>query len=809
MKQIILLLLFVTSAAFAQIKLKGKIIDEETKNPLVEANIIILNKSKGTVTNEKGEFLLSGNFTDNDILRISYIGFKTKNIRVEKFLSSDKIIALQKSDFNLQSIIVKGIIAKEGFTPASFSKLKRKEIEENYTVQDLPEYLSYLPSTTFYSENGNGIGYNYLSIRGFDQRRLSISVNGIPQNDPEDHNIYWLDMPDLLESTELIQVQRGAGAGMIGYPSIGGSINIITSVFSDKPEFELSSSIGSYNTRKYSAKFASGLINKKYSVYAKLSKILSDGYRNNSWVDFNSYHISAVRYDKNLTTQINLYGGPISDGLAFYGLPKEYIKDKKLRKTNFVKPREIENFSQPHYELLNEYKINKHLTLNSALFLVKGDGFFDYDGSWSIYYDDYFRLKLNGFDSTKVPQNALIRAMVENTQWGWIPRLSWEHDNGTLVVGTEYRHHRSIHWGSINFAENLPQGVDKNYKYYYYKGGNDIFNIYANENYTLNENVNLLLELQLAYHNYSIFDEKYIGTDFSIDNLFLNPRFGINYKFDEMLNAYASFSRVSREPRLKNYYDAAESSGGAIPQFEKNSDGSYNFNAPLVKPETMNDLELGARYNDGNYSLNGNVFYMFFNDEIIKKGQLDRFGQPVTGNIDKTIHTGLELEGSAKLSDNFKFIFNTTYSKNYIKEGYTFANLNNTIKKIDLSNNKIAGFPEVTMNAILKGNYKGLAFQLSGKYVGDYFSDNYDSKLKSLLAEDNTFVSYKDNKVDSYFVMNFMTSYNIKLNSFLNSARIFLQVNNIFDKLYAAHATGGDFFPAAERNFLAGIKFGL
>ena len=86
----------------------------------------------------------------------------------------------------------------------------------------------------------NGLGYNYLIIRGFDQRIISVSINGIPQNDPEDHNVYWLDFPDLLESTELIQVQRGAGSGVIGYPAVGGSINIITSSFSDKQKFDLS-----------------------------------------------------------------------------------------------------------------------------------------------------------------------------------------------------------------------------------------------------------------------------------------------------------------------------------------------------------------------------------------------------------------------------------------------------------------------------------------------------------------------------------------------------------------------------------------
>ena len=72
-------------------------------------------------------------------------------------------------------------------------------------------------------------------------------------------------------------MQRGAGSGVIGYPAIGGSINIITSPFSDKPKIDVSASYGSFNTRKYSASFSSGLIDNKYSVYAKLSQILSSG----------------------------------------------------------------------------------------------------------------------------------------------------------------------------------------------------------------------------------------------------------------------------------------------------------------------------------------------------------------------------------------------------------------------------------------------------------------------------------------------------------------------------------------------------
>jgi iron complex outermembrane receptor protein len=76
------------------------------------------------------------------------------------------------------------------------------------------------------------------------------------------------------------------------------------------------------------------------------------------------------------------------------------------------------------------------------LFLVNGKGFFEYDSYWSVFYDDYFRLKHDGFDSSYVPINSLIRAMVENTQYGWIPRLSLKHSNGELIIGGEFRKHK-------------------------------------------------------------------------------------------------------------------------------------------------------------------------------------------------------------------------------------------------------------------------------------------------------------------------------------------------------------------------------
>jgi iron complex outermembrane receptor protein len=822
MKKIIILFLFLSFPIFSQVnKLSGIVIDYETKAGMPSANIFIKSKGLGTTSDQNGKFILTGRFNDNDTLVVSYIGYKDFTKKISKINPEKLVVELQKIILPSQTILVEATVGQKGITPIAFDKLNRKNIEKDYILQDIPNYLSQLPSTTFYSENGNGIGYNYLNIRGFDQRRISVSINGIPQNDPEDNNVYWLDFPDLLASTELIQVQRGAGSGIIGYPAVGGSINIITSPFSDKASFDLSASYGSYVTRKYSAAFSSGLIANKYSVYAKLSQILSSGYRNLSWSKFNSYHFSVVRYDDELTSQLNFYGGPISDGLAYTGIAKFAIKNKTLRKANYSyweadnnsytytverRPEEIENFSQPHFELLNEYQFNQKIKFNSAAFLVLGSGFFDYDGSWSVYYDDYFRLKQNGFDTTYIPTNALIRAQVENKQYGWIPRLSIEHANGNLILGGEFRIHKSEHWGSINFADDLPPGLSKDYRYYFYNGAKDIFNGFIHESYNFNDRINLLGELQLAYHKYRLFNEKYVGYDFQITGLYFNPRIGINYKMSDNKNIFLSFARVTREPRLKNYYDAAESSAGEKPQFELNHDGTYNFNFPLVKPETMNDFEIGGSFNTNKIALNLNLYYMLFKDEIVKNGKLDRFGQPITGNVAQTDHIGVELSGLIKLSDIFQIAGNISFTKNKIINGKYFVN---ETEIIDLSNNTIGGFPEWLSNIGLQFQKYKVFLKLNAKYVGKFYSDNFGVNITKYLNQFPDFISYSDNINDAYFVMDFFGSFEFNLLNGLSNSKVFVQVNNIFDNLYSAYSIGQEYFPSAERNFIIGLSFGL
>ncbi len=83
----------------------------------------------------------------------------------------------------------------------------------------------------------------------------------------------------------------------------------------------------------------------------------------------------------------------------------------------------------------------------------------------------------------------------------------------------------------------------------------------------------------------------------------LTQRIGINYKINPEQNIYISFARVTREPRLGTYYSGEESVWGSTPEFVQNDNGSYNYNEPYVKPETMNDLELGYSIIEKNFNV--------------------------------------------------------------------------------------------------------------------------------------------------------------------------------------------------------------
>ena len=793
-----LLFLSVTAHAQKEGAVAGRITDTETGKPLAGANVILDGISRGTSSGPDGTYRIEHIPPGMYAVLFSLVGYSARimNLTVTDGGTTTVDVTLASTLLPGLPITVTSTRGTERETPSAFANLEKQQIRDRYTTQDIPVLLSELPSSTSYSESGNDIGYTYLNIRGFDARRIAVMVNGIPQNDPEDHNVYWLDFPDLAGMLEDVQVQRGAGSAFYGPPAIGGSVNLVTNEFARERSLQASAGVGSFNTRHYTAAFSSGLVGNRYAFSARLGKIQSDGYRDRSWTDFNSYFFGAIRYDESMTTQIHLYGGPVADHLAYYGIPKPDVLDREKRRVNpIARTEELENFSQPHFELFHQWRLSSSVTLNNTFFLVTGEGFFDYDGSWAPL--SYYRITPQyGFPVNGDPDNlflpgALIRAFVSNRQYGWLPRVTVKHDAGEFIVGAEVRVHRSEHWGRLEWAEAIPPDVPNDYHYYEYNGAKDILSVYAHEQYHLCPDLSLMVNIQYAYNRYRLYGEKFLGTDFAVPYHFLNPRAGINYNIDGRWSVYGSAAYTSREPRLKNLYDAAEAStpvawGAVIPQFGVTAGGRYNFDDPLVKPESLFDIEVGGGYAGETVKAGANIYWMEFSDEIVKSGQVDRFGQPVTGNADRTRHVGIELSASATPVQGLELSGTMTLSRNRFVRYDDYS----TGSAVPLNGNPIAGFPDVLANMRFTYSSGPLSCSWFTRYVGKQHTDNYRNEA---------------NTVDPAFVSN--ASFICRIVGLLPDVRVEakLQVNNVFDTLYAAYGEGDQFFVGAERNVFCNL----
>lgn len=677
-------------------------------------------------------------------------------------------------------------------SPITYSELKTEELEERLDVRDLPSTLKTLPSMNFHSENGNGIGYTYVRLRGFDQRRVSVFINGIPQNDPEEHNVYWINFYDLMNSVESIQVQRGAGLAFYGPPAIAGFINVKTSEPTGRHPISVEAGYGSFNTKKFALETSHSLISDNLKLKLRVARVETDGYRNAAYSEFWRLYASAhYAISENQSIALTMFGGPQEDGLAFYGIPKSYNVNDELRKTNYSKATgDREYFHQPQFQLHHNWKLSEDVSLSNKLFYIKGYGFFDFDASWGT--AGYFRLP----EGTDIPANVTMRAATDKDHIGWLPTIEWNNGLGRTIVGGEFRFYRGIQWGRIETGNGFPIGVvgeDANRHFYEFSSGKNIYSLYAIQDIQLSEKISMKGAVQFVYQQYKIYDEAYDSTEFSTPYTFVNPKFGVMYKHNRHLSTYLNVAYTRREPPLKNLYDATESSWGVRPQFEKNEDGSFDFDSPLVKPEKLLDIELGTRFAFHPVSVNLVGYWMDFRDEIVPSGGLDVYGQPRVGNAEHTRHIGIEVEGMVDILNNLELAGNLNISRN------RFIGFTEYVEGVSVNrdDNVIANAPELLANLRLTYNWENFRASLSMHHTGEQYADNSHNPDDPIV--DNV-------TIDAFTVFNAHASYMIELMD--KQFDFSLSINNIFDTKYLTNAFGADnFFPAAGRNMYVGATF--
>ena len=786
------------------------------------------------------------------------------------FTFSAKVFSQENDTSNYKTpvIEVNDILNTEKVTPISIETIKREEVEKRYWMQDLPMLINGSTNVNAYSESGSSVGYSYFTIRGFDQRRLSVLLNGTPQNDAEDHQVHWVELSDIGASVENIQIQRGIGTVLFGTSGIGGVINIQTIDFFRNKFINLNAGYGDYNSKRYSFEYSSGLLSNGFGFYGKFSKTNTDGYRNLSWSDHWSYFLSAGKMlGTNSFIKLNVYGSPVKNHMAYLGITRNYLDGKVTgdesadrRYNPITYSNETDNHYKPHYELVFNTQPSRDLFISNTFNYIRGDGYFTvnnpvskgYDFSYyhlpNFYASDtttfdpryYLRNYRNRIDSIPGKGYQVVRSdMVVNlynnsNDYGWFPKVYWRHseEKGNLLVGGEVRFHDAEHYGEISFANTLPPGIGDNFRYYFYNAKKKTFSFYANDYTEFSKRLSAMLGIQYTYHKYTIENNKFSPYNFDVDYQFLTSRAGFNFNITDAIKTYAGISIARREPTLKDLYDA--DSPYSRPYFARMDTEKGIFSDPLIKYEELTDYEFGIGYTENSLRANLNFYIMDYTNEIVSNGQVDNLGFSINWNAGKSVHRGIEMELEYNLLDKFVKGMKTRYpvltvsgnlslSDNYFvdyveKKGVD--SIGNVIYGNDYSGNQILLNPQVIGNLSLNYNSMfGLGAYVTMQYIGKQYLDNSENEKKNPSAR--LAKGYVDKIIEPFTVFNAGLTLDIiplvnskTMNRVFKSVEASLKINNIFNKFYETSGgidTNGNplWIPAAERNIYLNLKLGF
>lgn len=726
-----------------------------------------------------------------------------------------------------EDIVVSATVAKERRDPASFSDLDADAIRNLNVGQDLSTLLGETMNAYAYSDAGNGYGYSYLRIRGFDQTRIAVNVNGVPLNTPESHQVYTIDLGDFAAGLGLIQIQRGPGTSLYGSPAVGGVVNLETAGLSTTAGGELEMAAGSFGTRRLSFRYGGAMGASPWCWSVRAAHVESDGYRTPSWSRQTFLQLAFERISPESVWRVMLFGGPEKTQLAYYGVPHDYLSDDDLRRTNFLAPGETDTFVQPQLQVMNDRRIGRGLMLKNTVYAILGDGYFR-QFSETLAYDPLGdQPPTPAYPETTVDAAWRKRAL-DNRQVGWIPRLSWRHGHGELTTGLELLFHRGRHDGKVTegavcsdptCTSTSPIGAPL--VLYDYTNGKDTVNVFVREALRVAPAATVNLELQATRHRFSMRDDRVRDISWDATYQFLTPRVGANWNVTDRWNVYAQATKTESEPTFTNVWDPEDPANKPADAFRAYDPSRNRYSDPYARPERLTSFELGAGYRNGAVHLKMNAYRMQFRDEFVYAGGLDSDGLPITTNAGRSLHQGIELEAGGRLPGEVDLSGYLAVSRDILVDetvlspdgsGGTFL--------IDYSGNRIALFPGSTARLAVARTFGPVRIELSGRRVGTIYLDNSENERKT--PSNRSAAGYVDKKVDPFTLLAAQAVADLSRYARrpAGALALRLRVDNLLDARVAQFGYAypldpaytqfySEFFPAATRSITGGLSFGF
>jgi iron complex outermembrane receptor protein len=779
---------FLTANIFAQNNLTGSVIDSKDHKPVSGAVVRLKDSFVGTTTDQQGKFFFTKMPEAIYEIVVSHIAFETQTLSI--MASSENVITLEPKVYLADEITINATRVDQR-SGAAYNNISKEELEKNNLGQDLPVLLSNLPSVVVTSDAGNGVGYTGIRVRGNDPTRVNVTINGIPVNEAESHQVYWVDLPDIASSTDNIQFQRGLGSSTNGAGAFGASINLQTTKISQTPYAGVSSSIGSFNTNKNTVSFGTGILNKHFTIDGRMSMINSDGYIDRATSNLRSFSLSGGYYNDKEFIRAVIISGKEKTYQAWYGISEEQLKEDRTYNPageytdQFGNLRyyenQTDNYQQDYYQLFYSRTLNKKLTANIGLHYTKGEGYYEE-------FNPLADLSSYGFGSIVIGDSTIDQTDIVRRKWlstdyyGATWSLDYELNSLELKLGGGIYNYEGRHYNEIISAGIFPASTFP-YTYYDDNSTKSDVNVFLKATYSLNDKLTLTGDVQerIVKYNFSkIIPDASNNTDLN----FFNPKAGITYKTSSKSRIYFFAGLGHKEPVRDDYLAST----------------------PTTRPdaESMIDYEAGYKFTSNKLIAAVNLYYMDYQNQLILTGNINEVGEYIRENVKDSYRRGIELEFGYNISKKLALNANLTLSENKIKiyNEYVYDYDLDGLRMNTYKNSTISFSPAVISSVELTYKpFKPLRFTANTKYVGKQYLDNTGNE-NSIL--------------NSYFLTNFSGNYSPSIKS-LKGIEFKLQVNNIFGEMYSSNGyTFSDYssnqrtdynyyYPQAGVNWMAGV----
>lgn len=798
----------------AQHSVQGRVTNASGE-PLEFALVFLENTSWAAVTDATGSYSISDIISGQYNLKVTHTAYESesKQITVSKSLLID--IQMLTLSYALNSIEI--IANKMGNNdPFIYEETSKKDLAIQNVGIDLPTTLQNITSITTTSDAGHGIGYSALSLRGSDQTRINVTINGVPVNDAESQNVFWVNMPDLLSSSESIQIQRGIGSSTNGPGAFGGSLVINTKSYHQNSYAIVSSTGGSFGTFRGNVGLGTGIMNDKYYLEGRYSYIKSDGFIDRANSRLNGLYLAAGMIKEKSSMRFQVISGKEITYQAWNGIPEAKINGtseallqhfERNRGSLYITPQDsmnlfqsdnrynyytyenqVDNYRQTQAQLSYNLSLSQKISLSATGFYTFGTGYFEQFKQKESLADYGFDQVLDETGKMITTADLARRKWLKNHYIGIIvnakgeigKRISWQAGAfGSQYIGN--------HFGEIvKVWFNTPTNIWS--KYYDNQGEKADISAYARTTWSMNDKLSWFGDVQLRSVLYSITGllEDFIPASIDDQQLFFNPKSGLSYQWNSKNKIFGSLAVGHKELSRSDYVDHVLSP-----------------NDPT--PERMVDYEVAYQFLSKNFQIRSGVYYMDYKNQLVLNGNLNDVGAPLRINVPDSYRLGLETEITYTPDSKWKVALNGTFSQNKILDfTETLYDYTNGFEVIldPKGTTPIAYSPSVICNAIIEYKpWAGVTLIWNSKYVSSQYLDNTGNDQRSLPA---------------YHIHGFRSAYTLKP-GFCKELTFQILANNILNLQYSSFGytysyiysdliTENFYFPQAGINLYGGVS---